>query len=299
MYKYDETLKLGIIQTTVDLTTAWNYSGNPKHKMNPYAEKSVMEEIRYAFKGFYELSESAPRIVILPEYSIPHSGVKAIEKYAKAIDAVVIGGCDLFVNAKNQAQNKGIIVIPNKWPKPESAYSTTKFYFGKKYFSVLELKFFDKLHVEAKPEALTYIIDAGKYGNIGVAICADFYDIERFLIYKGKIHHLIIIAYNKDTKSFNFLTEAISRLLLCNVVICNTGHYGDSLVFSPYDKEWKRTIYKSSGSKIFTSQVLELPVRALNEEQEKAHDMYQRDIFPSSKDNIFKWPPGYAKFKCK
>ena len=45
MNKYDEVLKLGIIQTTVSISTAWNRSGKPKCQMNPYAEKSVMEEI--------------------------------------------------------------------------------------------------------------------------------------------------------------------------------------------------------------------------------------------------------------
>lgn len=294
MPQLEKELRLGIIQTTLDCSTAWMDSGKCQSKMNPYAEMAVMEEIRHAFKRFYELGEAAPRIVVLPEYSIPHSGIKTLEKFSRAIDAVVIGGCDMFADGKS-VRNKAVIIIPGKWPSVEKAYSNTNVYFGKKYFSELELEHFYKLGLQGVPDILTYIIDADIYGNIGVAICADFYDIERFLIYKGKIHHLLIIAYNKDYKSFEFLAEAISRLLLCNVVICNAGYYGDSLVYSPYQKEHERTIYEAAGSHIFTSQVICLPVNELDENQTAAHKKYQEGASISSKGCSFKWPPGYSK----
>jgi len=295
--KYDESLPLGIIQTTVDESTAWNLRGIEQDNMNPYAGKSVMEEIRHGFKGFYEKQESAPRIVVLPELSIPHSGIKTIEKYAKVIDAVVIGGCDFFTDRdKKTARNKGVLVIPNKWPKIEPAYACTKVFYGKTHFSEEELNFFRRRGLNGVSEMPVYMIDADKYGRIGVAICSDFYDLDRFVIYKGKIHHLIIIAYNQDYKSFEFIAEAISRLLLCNVVICNTGHYGNSLAYSPYSKEYKRTIYKASGAGLFTSQVIELPVFELNENQKKAHEKYQKNADISSKSEEFKWPPGYLKW---
>jgi len=294
---YHEKLRLGIIQTTVDMPVAWMTAGKKQEKMNPYAEKAVMEEIRHGFKSFYEQKDEAPRIVLIPEISIPHSGIKTVERFARAIDTVVIGGCDFFVDdVKETIRNKGIIIVPNKWPKLEPALTSTNAYFGKNYFSERELDFFRKLKLNGIPEMLIYLVDAHKYGRIGVAICADFYDIERFVIYKGKIHHLVIIAYNRDYKSFDFLAEAISRLVMCNVVICNTGHYGNSLAYSPYSQEYKRTIYKASGAKLFTSQVIELPVRELDENQKKAHEKYQENAAISSKDNAFKWAPGYSKF---
>ena len=298
MHELEKELPIGLIQTTLDLSTTWRHLGEDKTHMNPYAAMSVMGELRHAFKRFYELGKEAPRIVVLPEYSIPHSGIKTVEKFAQATDTVIIGGCDMIVN-HHDVQNKAIVIIPGKWPKPEPTYSNTNVYFGKKYFSELELSYFDKLGLKGIPETLTYILDADIYGNIGIAICADFYDIERFLIYKGKIHHLIIIAYNKDYKSFEFLAEAISRLLLCNVVICNAGHYGDSLAFSPYREEYKRTIYKTTGSNIFTSQVIRLPVADLDQNQSLAHEKYQNGSSILSNKHAFKWPPGYSKLGKK
>ncbi|KAF5066143.1 hypothetical protein DSECCO2_266880 [anaerobic digester metagenome] len=294
MLGYQNELRIGIVQTTLDFHTAWKNSGLDCEHMNPYAELAVMKEIRYAFKRFYELGKEAPRIIVLPEYSIPHCGLKDLEKFSRAIDAVVIGGCDMFVDGTD-VRNKAVIIIPGKWPKAEPTYTSTNVYFGKKYFASFELETFKTLGLTGVPDIHTYILDAGEYGNIGVAICADFYDLERFLIYKGKVHHLIIIAYNKDYKSFEFLAEAISRLLLCNVVICNAGYYGDSLAYSPYREEYKRTIYKAAGSHIFTSQVICLPVRELDDNQSAAHDKYQHGNTGFSAKTSFKWPPGYSK----
>lgn len=291
MNKLEEVLRIGIIQTTVDNNTAWSDKGNLQDKMNSESADMVMDEIRRGFKEFYEQGKDAPRIVLIPEYSIPHNGMKRIKKFAQAIDAVTIGGCDLFTDTKH-AQNKGIMFIPNSWPKLEPAYGCNQQYFGKRFYARTELQWFKKLKKEPKSENLCYIINAGLYGNIGIAICADFYDLERFVIYKGRIHHLIIIAYNQDKHSFGFLAEAISRLLFCNVVICNTGHYGDSLAFSPYSKEYKRIIYKNSGPEIFASQVIELPVHQLDKEQTWA-DL--SSTFTGEKPQ-FKWPPGYKKY---
>jgi hypothetical protein len=212
-----EFLRIGIIQTTLDKDIAWMHNGDLQSQINTDSESMVLEEIRRGFKDFYAQGTAAPRIVLIPEYSIPHSGIKRVERFAKAIDAVVIGGCDLFSDG-GYACNKGVVFIPNLWPRAEPAYFCTQKYFGKRFFAKTEIDWFRELRLKPVNDDVTYIINAGSYGNIGIAICADFYDIDRFVVYKGHIQHLIIIAYNKDNKSFGFLAEAISRLLFCNVV---------------------------------------------------------------------------------
>ena len=291
MKQLNDKLRVGIIQTNIDIDTAWRQDGELIQCMNPEAQNIAVDEIRRGFKEFSSRGKSAPRIVLVPEYSIPHFAIHHVERMAREIDAVLIGGCDLFVENGN-ASNRGIIVVPNKWPALEPAFRSTSKYMGKKYFSKPEFDWFDSIHVSPISDETHYIIDAGPYGKIGVAICADFYDIERFVIYKGRIHHLIIIAYNKDTRSFSFLTEAIARLLMCNVIICNTGHYGDSLCFSPYDKEYKRIIYRNSGANLFSAQVIDLPVDMLDKEQNLASQIGEK----TTGKMVFKNTPGFKKF---
>lgn len=289
---HDSFLDLGLIQTTVDYRTSWQDGTIPISRMNRYSRDMVMDEIKKGFQDFQK-RPLPPRIVVIPEYSIPWSGLHEVENLSKDNSSVVIGGMDILTKS-NHSANKGVIIIPNKWPQNTKSFSTEKCYWGKTYFSQFEIEFFRERGLEGTPEGINYIIDAGKYGNIGIAICSDFYDIERFVLYRGYIQHLIIICYNKDYRSFEYLSEAISRLLMCNVVICNTGYYGDSLVYTPSSKEHKRTIYRNAGPNLFASQVVRLPVSDLHDEQKLAHE-YFNNGGDDDENKQFKWAPGYNK----
>jgi len=224
----------------------------------------------------------------------------SFKKLSMTIGSVVIAGLDFQKNAYNKISNKAIVIVPNNWPNIRKSTSTSSFYFGKTHFSNEEFDLFEKLNDYEKPlhaysplsEPVNYIIDAGPFGNIGVAICSDFFDIERFVIYKGKIHHMIVISHNMDTNSYYFLAEAISRLVFCNVVICNTGYYGDSIAFSPYKESYKRIIYRHEGQQLFSTQVVSLPVALLDQAQcnprKLPKDHNGKNIFKSA-------PPGYIR----
>lgn len=280
----EEYLRIGIIQTSLDQDLAWDSSRDAPAGMSSIEELRVWNEVKKGFNYFKTEPENArPHIVILPELTIPLSREVELQKIASRMGAVVIAGLDFKVNLK-QVENRAVVFIPRSWPKIPSYGGVGKFYFGKTFFSNEEKKYFKDKDLEEKPWPAMYILDAGEYGRIGVAICSDFFDIERFLIYRGNIHHMIVIAYNKDVKSYYFLAEAISRLVYCNVVICNTGFYGGSIVFSLYKEEYKRYIYKHEGGKLFTAQILNLPVKQLDDAQ----------ISTSDEDGVFKAkPPGY------
>jgi hypothetical protein len=42
-------------------------------------------------------------------------------------------------------------------------------------------------------------------------------DLERAALYAGRIQHLFVVAYNQDTQSFFHISEALSRIMFCNV----------------------------------------------------------------------------------
>ena len=97
------------------------------------------------------------------------------------------------------------------------------------------------------------------------------------------IQTLFILAYNRDITSFDHLAEAISRTVFCNVIVCNCGYYGGSLAVSPYREPHKRMVYQHSGAKLTNAQIVEIPLSALKNHQNK-----------TGASNTFKnLPPGF------
>jgi hypothetical protein len=282
----EQTLKIGLIQTTLNPDISWS----DNLRITEDEEQRVWKEIK---KGFRELKNhsSQPKIVILPELTIPRGYEDDVKKIAKKMGVIIIAGLDFIIDDDTKiAENKALIVIPQNWPKALTSRKTNTNFFGKTFFSYIETNCFEQNGLIGKPDTNMYILDAGCYGKIGIAICSDFYDIERFVIYKGKIHHMFVIAHNKDISSYYFLCEAISRLVYCNVVICNTGYYGGTVAYSPYKEPHQRIIYKHEGLKLFTTQVVELPVKALDNAQNSSPGTQK--IFKSK-------PPGYDSSKIR
>lgn len=280
----EKLLNIGIIQAIVDPDLAW--SDTPK--MDIYEANVIWRQIQAAFASFQEMSDTKkPDIVVIPELAVATYFESRIKSYAQKIGAIVVAGLDFKQYEKGRIANRAIFYVPRDWPqgKQVGKVKATSFYFGKHFASQEEMKIINKdWNMSFVPCNEFYIVDLAGYGKLGVSICADFYDIERYAIYKGRIQHLLIIANNKDIKSFYFLAEAISRLVYCNVVICNSGHYGGSVCFTPTKHEYQRYSYKHEGHDLFTTQIVSLPVDALW----KAQSEYEKAL-----KDFKNPPPGY------
>lgn len=280
----EKLLNIGIIQATIDPNMAWNNSP----QMDVYEANVIWKQIQTAFVSFIEMSETnRPDIIVLPELAVATYFEARIKSYAERIGAIVVAGLDFKQPNNEEIENKAVFYIPRDWPREKNIgkVKSKSFYFGKHFASREEIKIISgRWGKNFKPCNDFYIVDLDEYGKLGVSICADFYDIERYAIYKGRIQHLLILANNKDIRSFYFLAEAISRLVYCNVVICNSGYYGGSVCFSPAKEDYKRYCYKHEGRNLFTTQIVSLPVNSLlmaQLEDEKALNYFKNP------------PPGY------
>lgn len=290
MIDMEELFRIGIIQTTLNNDIAWDGDSDADISMHYYEANRVWDEVIKGFASIKTETEGTmPNIIVLPELTIPLDKKNSLIAIAKKLGCVVVAGLD-FIETPVGIKNNAIVIVPNRWPRSGPSYSANEFYFGKRFFSNEEKWYFNGKGKKGVPTPFVHILDAGNYGKIGVAICADFFDIERFVIYKGEIHHLLIIAYNKDVNSFFFIAEAISRLVFCNVIICNTGHYGGSLAFSPYKDSFKRNIFKFEGKDLFNVQIVSAPVRALDE----ARKIDDEDIIRLKESSFKSRPPGYV-----
>lgn len=282
--KLEKELKVAIVQTTLDNRVAWKIDAVKPIIMDYNEAARIWREVIHALDDYDNIEESRkPDIILMPEFTVAERFEPEIKKLSDQTGCIIITGLD-FKCQGDTVENKALCAIPYKWPYGRGRSRSKTFYFGKHFPALEEKRFIESNGKTFKPCDKIYILDAREYGRIGLAICADFYDIERFALYKGRIQHLFILAYNKDVKSFNYLCEAVSRLVYCNVIICNTGHYGGSVCFSLKEKEWQRYIYRHEGANLFTSQIVRLPVK----------DFYEAQTTDDAISKGFKnQPPGY------
>lgn len=275
-------LRVGLVQTTVDNGSAWTKT---LHMTRMEEERAIAEIQQHLFSLGRE--DPKPELIILPEVAVPLGYLPRLRKAAASLNSVLIAGMDfqLTRSGSNRVVNRAAVIVPDHWAKASRSSRTTLRYVGKTYPSYKEKANLNSLGYEFRSIPEVWVFDAGQFGRFAVAVCYDFLDLERVAMYRLNIQHLFVVSYNQDLTSFDHAAEALARMIFCNVVICNTGTYGGSLVVSPYLRPERRLIYRHSGPKLSTSQTVALPVRDLR--------LAQLDAWPAEKAREFKsLPPG-------
>jgi predicted amidohydrolase len=280
------TLHVGIIQTSLDYEAAWQNSDawDDTVRMSYFEEKRAKKEIRHYLASLYAL-EKKPDIILLPELSVPLGYENKLKRSAEAMESIIIAGLDYKVENKitPAVSNEAIVIVPRKIRGKKIARRTEIRRIGKTYAAPEEENKLKALGVNFKSHPTVWLFESPDFGTFGVAVCYDFMDLDRIVLYRNKIQTLFVLAYNRDITSFDHIAQSIARTVFCNVIISNCGYYGGSLAVSPYRDSYKRTVYQHSGAKLTNAQIVELPLRALKDHQDRK---------PSSK-HFKNLPPGF------
>lgn len=272
----NRTLSVGVIQTSLNYETAWidDKSGNWKTcvKISHLEEKRAKKEIRHYLATLRGLNRQ-PDVVLLPELAVPIGFENKLKRAAERLESIVIAGLDYRVDVTAlvpTVSNEAVVIVPRRLRGKNILPRTEIRRVGKTYPAPAEksrLKSITGGGVEFRSFPTVWIFESADLGRFAVAVCYDFMDLDRIVMYRNKIQTLFILAYNRDTTSFDYFAEAISRMVFCNVVVCNCGHYGGSLGVSPFRDSFKRTIYRHSGQKLPNAQLIELPLATLEAHQ--------------------------------
>ena len=289
---YSELVRVAIVQTRLNAESSWK-SGPPIAKDD---ERRAVAELRSAFRTLSALPESErPQFILIPELSVPRGFASALRKLACGISAVVIAGLDYkFVQSGNEpkrVRNEALIIVPKEWQSKRFRKGTNEYSVSKMYAAPRELCLLMQHSIAFEGSTVFWMIEAGKFGRIGICICYDFMDVERFVLYRGSIQHLFVVAYNKDTETFLNLAHTLSKTLFCNVVVCNTGRYGGSVAVTPKHHRPLRLLYQHGGNNLSANQVVALPVKELISAQ-----MAIPNCNPLSTGAFRPAPPGFQPF---
>ncbi len=286
-----EQLNIGLIQPVINPDSSWGTKQPYTINIDSITAERVWQEIKTGVSLLLKESNK-PDVILIPELHLPPNKVNLLKSIATKNNTLIIAGIDFQTNSidAKKIRNQGVAFIPYGWGTGLKANRSKTHYFGKTYFTYMERSMFHHMKWKEDPEQNMYIFNSKKYGDFGIIICSDIFDIERMLLYQTRIHHLFIISLNKDLTTYFHLGETLARLLYCNVVVCNTGYFGGSLVISPYDDQNSRLIYKYQGQKMFNTHLVQIPVLAIDKAQN--FDFSRED---KEKNGIkFKAsPPGY------
>lgn len=302
-------LKIALIQPVIDPTVFWEahpdliaqelaLSHHHPYLLNvqPILAEGVWQEIQQGLRQVLK-GDNKPDMILIPELHMPPGKIAELKKICRRFNVLCIAGVDFQRNPHEptKIRNRGVLIIPGTIGDHAQQHNRlTALHFGKTYFSYMERQMFRNIegviNCTEDREQNMYIFQTSDFGNFGIMICSDIFDLERMILYQGQIQHLLIISLNKDLNTYFAMAESLTRMLYCNVVICNTGQYGGSLAISPYDDVNDRTIYKYYGQKMLNIHQLKLPVSSLAFAQ--SYDFVARD---KKKDGVkFKAsPPGY------
>jgi len=287
MWMLKETLNVGIVQTSLDYEAAWK-SGTTWEdtvRMSYLEERRAKKEIRHYLASLHAL-EKKPDIVLLPELSVPLGYENKLMRSAEAMESIIIAGLDYKIEGKTTpaVSNEVIVIVPKRIRGKKIARRTEIRRVGKTYAAPEEKNKLDALGVNFKSHPTVWLFESPDFGTFGVAVCYDFMDLDRIVLYRNQVQTLFVLAYNKDITSFDHIAQSISRTVFCNVIICNCGYYGGSMAVSPYRDSYKRIMYQHSGAKLTNAQIVELPLQNLHAHQSgtRSHDF----------KNL---PPGFPK----
>jgi hypothetical protein len=291
--RFEQEVLIGVIQTNVDFKSAWrsrlrvDAKGRIRPMMYGLEQQFVIQEINYALRAFKDGALS-PQIILIPELSVPRAYLDKLAWHGRGLDAVIIAGFDYRHGGDEpdgnlQVWNEALAIVPQNWQSGRKSRTSEIYRIGKADPAPEENYLLGKGLCTFQRESVFWLFDAGRFGTLGVAVCSDLMDLERSLLYRGRVEHYLVLAYNRDTTSFSHIAESVARTVYCNVVVCNTGFYGGTLAVSPYREPFRRTTYRHDGQGMLAYQVIALPVLELLEARQSgaSGDYDSKGLFKS------------------
>ena len=239
----DKPFKITIAPLQLNLEEDLDFSNNFKFKREK--EKLIDSIIRGAID---EAVRQEASILIFPELSIPRNYLGSYLKLASEHGIALIGGLEYFTEIRKNAYNSTIVSIPvNRSLNPG----------GREYFTFEQIKNFPaseenyyltKHDFKYQHGSGVFIFKSDFWGDFAVLTCSDFLSLGLRWILQGEVQTVFVPAQNKDSLTYDHISETSIRDLHCLTIVCNNPERGGSHCYAPYYDHKKRQLFKKIGT---------------------------------------------------
>lgn len=188
-----------------------------------------------------------PSLIIWPELAIHPDDMDILVQLSRKTHAIILAG-QTFAQYTDQPgpNNCAIWIVPRKHNGDQGEI---KRYQGKRHMTAgereLNIKPWRRYQLMLELRHPKYPQHKGFM--LTGAICYDATDVKLAADLSNKANALLIPAMNKDTHTFDTMTEALHYHMYQHVVLVNTGEYGGSYAMAPYKERHDRLIAHNTG----------------------------------------------------
>ncbi len=220
----------------LDLSKGFRFKSQSEKKIDLRVKGAIAEAVR---------QESS--VLIFPELSIPRSYLRSYLKLAGGHHIVLIGGLEYFTDIRKNAYNSTVVSIPIKRSLNPG---------GREYFAFEQIKNFPsseesyhltKHNFKYQNGSGVFIFKSNFWGDFAVLTCSDFLSLGLRWVLQGEAQTVFVPAQNKDSVTYDHISETSIRDLHCLTIVCNNPEKGSSHCYAPYYDHRKRQIFKKIG----------------------------------------------------
>ena len=229
-------------------------------------------------------------ILVFPEMSLPRDYIRSYLKLASQHDIVLIGGLEYSINdIQKNAYNSTIISIPVRRELNPEGKEYLAFEQIKNFPSYREIECLKENNFKYRSGSGIFIFKSDFWGDFAILTCSDFLSLGLRWILQNEVQTVFVPAQNRDSTTYNHISETSIRDLHCCTIVCNNPKKGSSHCYAPYSDIHKRQVFKKVGDSTPHYHTFEIDPREFRKTQQKADPLkpFREKNKTSDRDNSY------------
>ena len=222
--------------------------------------------------------------LVFPEISLPRSYLQSYLRLLAGHDVILVAGLEYAVDINKNAYNSTIISVPVLRSASPGGRGYMVFEQIKNFPSAEESHHLQKAGFKYKNGDTVYIFKSTVWGDFAVLTCSDFLSLGFRWLLQGEVQSVFVPAQNRDSVTYDHISESCIRDLHCMAIVCNNPKEGSSHCYAPFYDKVKREKFKRVGISEPECHTFEIDPRIFKQNQTNASALTPfRD--PNDKNN--------------